>query len=256
MIYNYNNTPIYYTITGTGKPLVLLHGLMESSTMWIDTTAHFKNTHQIIAIDLPGFGQSGNIAAIHSMDLMAGIVAEILKREQITSAAIIGHSMGGYVGLAFAENFPDMIHALVLLHSTTTADSEERKINRNRAAEIVQRNKNAYISNAMSNLFTQKAREQLPSAIQKAKDEALTFSAEGIAAAHLGMRDRKDRASVLANFSKKKLIIAGVDDLILPLSEVQHVSEITNTPLVTIDSGHMSWVENKVEMLKYMHFVD
>lgn len=256
MIHHFNNVPIYYTITGTGKPLAVLHGLMESSTMWRDTIAHFKDTHRIIAIDLPGFGQSRNISEIHSMELMASIVAEILTVEKIPSASFIGHSMGGYVALAFAENFPEMIDALILLHSTTTADSQERKENRNRAAEILYKNKDGYVSMAISNLFTEKAREQFPSEITQAKNEALTFTAQGIAAAHLGMRDRKDRTSILANFSKKKLIIAGIDDLILPISEVQHVSEVTNTPLISIDAGHMSWIENKSEMLKYMYFID
>jgi len=256
MIHYFKNTPIYYTKHGTGKPLVLLHGLMESSTMWQDTIAHFKATHQIIAVDLPGFGQSGNISEIHSMELMATIVSEILTLENISTASIIGHSMGGYVALAFAENYPEMIDALILLHSTTTADSQERKENRNRAAEILYKNKDAYVSMAISNLFTVKARAQFPEEIAAAKEEALTFSAQGIAAAHLGMRDRKDRSSVLENFKKKKLIIAGADDLILPISEAQHVSKITNTPLITIDAGHMSWIENKEEMLKYMHFID
>ena len=256
MILQFKNTPIYYTVTGTGKPLVLLHGLMESSTMWRDTIAHFKGAHQIITIDLPGFGQSGTISEIHSMELMASVVAEILRTENIESASFIGHSMGGYVALAFAENFPEMIDALVLLHSTTTADSIERKENRNRAAQILYRNKDAYVSMAISNLFTEKARAQFPEEIKKAKEEALSFSAAGIAAAHLGMRDRKDRALVLANFGNKKLIIAGVDDHILPLSEVQDVSETTKTPLISINSGHMSWIENKEQMLKFMHFID
>ena len=256
MFYHYKKTPIFYTMIGTGKPLVLLHGLMESSTMWGDTIIHLKDRHQLVVIDLPGFGQSGNIDEIHTMELMASIVSEILKAENISAASFIGHSMGGYVALAFAENFPEMIDGLILLHSTTTADTEERKVNRNRAAQILYRNKDAYVSNAMSNLFTEKARKQFPAEIAKAKEEALTFSAQGIAAAHLGMRDRKDRTSVLENFSKEKRIIAGVDDLILPLSEVQHISEITNTPLIIIDSGHMSWVENKIEMLMFTYFND
>jgi pimeloyl-ACP methyl ester carboxylesterase len=256
MFHHYKKTPIYYNITGTKKPVVLLHGLMESSSMWRDTITHLKDRHQLIVIDLPGFGQSGNISEIHTMELMASIVAEILKKEHITAASFIGHSMGGYVALAFAENFPEMIDGLILLHSTTTADTEERKANRNRAAQILYRNKDAYVSNAMSNLFTEKARKQFPAEILKAKEEALTFSAQGIAAAHLGMRDRKDRTSVLENFRKEKRIIAGVDDLILPLSEVQLISKKTNTPLIIIDSGHMSWVENSSEMLKFIPLND
>ncbi|EDM45526.1 hydrolase of the alpha/beta superfamily protein [unidentified eubacterium SCB49] len=252
MFYNYNNTPIYYTITGAGKTLVLLHGLMESSTMWQDTIAHFKDTHQVIAIDLPGFGQSGNLSDTHTMELMARIVAEILKTENIASASFIGHSMGGYVSLALAENFPEMTDALILLHSTTTPDTEIRKKNRDRAIQILQKNKDAYVSMAISNLFTKKARDQFLEAIQQVKEEALSFSAAGIAAAHLGMRDRKDRTSVLANFSKQKLIIAGIDDQLLPINDAKYISKITNTPLKIIDAGHMSWIENKEEMLNSM----
>lgn len=256
MIHHFNHTPIYYTRKGQGPAFVFLHGFLESSTMWQKITPQFENTHTVITIDLPGFGQSGIVGEIHTMELMALITSEILTTEKIEKTTLIGHSMGGYVALALAETQPELINNLVLLNSNPLEDGADRKKNRNRALAIIDKNKAAFVSMAISNLFTEEERLEFPSEILKLKEEALQLKTEAIKATIIGMRDRKSRVSVLENFSRKKIIISGLDDAIAPIDEIIKISEITKTTLYKIKSGHMSWLTNAKEIIEILHFID
>ena len=146
MIFNFKNTPIHYNYVGIGPTAVLLHGFLESSKMWDPLLPELSKSRKIITIDLPGLGESGVISEIHSMELIAEVVHEILENLQITIATFVGHSMGGYVTLAYAEMFSDRVEKIVLLNSTPIADSGEKKVIRDRSIEIINRNANAYIS--------------------------------------------------------------------------------------------------------------
>jgi pimeloyl-ACP methyl ester carboxylesterase len=249
MILYYKKTPVYYDSKGQGSPIVLLHGFLESSTMWTHFIPEWKTKCQLITIDLPGHGKSGVIAEIHTMELMAKVVAAILTELKIDTAAFIGHSMGGYIGLAFAELFPNQISSLLLLNSTTSKDNDTRKDNRDRALKFMKTQKDMIISMSISNLFNEDARQKFASEIEALKKEALQFSAQGITAAIKGMRDRKDRTSVLKDFNKKKYIVCGKEDTIIPFSDSVAISENTNTPLKILKGGHMSWIENCEEII-------
>lgn len=253
---SYNNATIFYRIEGTGPALILLHGFLESSTMWSSTIKKFKQTHTVITIDLPGHGKSGVLAEKHSMELMAMLVAKILAAENIMTASFIGHSMGGYVALAFAKLFPDHIEKLIVLNASTYKDNDDRKVNRNRAIKLLKTQKQPIISMAISTLFTDKERLDFASEITKLKKEAMQFPSEGIIATIKGMRDRKDSTAVLEKFAGSKLLIAGKSDTIVPIWVSEEISEKTKTPLKIINGGHMSWITNNTEMLNFMHFID
>jgi len=256
MIHQYHHTPIFYSISGSGPALVLLHGFLESSTMWTYFVPELSKNYTVISIDLPGHGKTGVVDRIHSMELMADVVFDILKERQITVASFIGHSMGGYVALAFAELFPEVIDSLILLNSTTQKDSDDRKFQRDRAINFMEQQKDTIVSLAIANLFTEEARSLYASEIEKLKMEALQFSSQGLVATIKGMRDRKDRTHVLKQFNKKKRIICGSADPIVPLSNSQRISESTSTEIIILNGSHMSWIENRDELVKIMHFVE
>lgn len=256
MILQYKQTPIYYEVYGEGKPLVLLHGFLESSSMWVDFIPEWKKTHQIITIDLLGHGKSGVIAEIHTMELMAKVVAEILNELTIETASFIGHSMGGYVLLAFVELFPDRISSLLLLNSTTYKDNDNRKENRDRALKFMETQKETIISIAISNLFSDQTRNEHKNKIEQLKKEALQFPSNGITAAIKGMRDRKDRTLVLKNFKKPSHLICGDKDTIIPLSDSKSIANITKINLTILQGGHMSWIENELDLINLTHFID
>ncbi|HAV55507.1 MAG TPA: alpha/beta hydrolase, partial [Aequorivita sp.] len=193
MMFQFKNTPIHFETFGKGPAMVLLHGFLESSNMWNPLIPEFSKTNTLITMDFPGHGKSGVIAEIHTMELMAEVVQGLLQQLKISSATFIGHSMGGYVALAYAEMFSEKVEKLILLNSTPEADSEERRENRNRALKVIRQNPQAYISMAIGNLFAESSRERFDKRIAILKKEAFAFPVEGVTAAIKGMRDRKDR---------------------------------------------------------------
>src|SRR5690606_15239375 len=186
------NIPIYYENMGKGPAVVLLHGFLESSTMWKPLLPQLSKNHFVITLDFPGHGKSGVISETHTMEMMAEVLHKLLKELHIESATFIGHSMGGYVALAYAELYGPEVEKLILLNSTAAADTEERKDNRDRSIDIVGKVPEAYISMAIGNLFAERSREKFAFEIEALKNEANSFPVEGIQAAIRGMRDRKD----------------------------------------------------------------
>lgn len=256
MTHTFKNTPIYYSITGSGPAMVLLHGFLESSTMWDKYILSLSEKHTVITIDFPGHGKSGIVSDTHSMQLMAKVVKSALNELNIESATFVGHSMGGYVALAYTELFPDEVEKLVLLNSTPTADSEERKQNRRRALKVLDHNAEAFISMAIMNLFSENSKKKFISEIEALKKEALQFPVAGIQAAIRGMIDRKDRTEVLANFRREKVMVCGNEDPIKPISDSKNISEKTNSKLIQLEGGHMSWLENTDETHRILHFIE
>jgi len=250
MILNYNNTQIYYEFKGQGPVLVLLHGFLESSTMWNRFISKIDNSKTILTIDLPGHGKSGSFDLVHSMELMAEVVLAIFIKHDIKSATFIGHSMGGYVALAFAESYNDKVDKLILLNSTPAEDSEERKLNRDRAIKIIKQNSEAFISMAISNLFIESTQNQYANQIQEMKKEVLRYPINGIIATILGMKTRKDRSLILKEFQKEKIMICGIDDPIIPFEVSKSLSLQTGAILKKVTGGHMSLVENFHEIVK------
>src|SRR5690554_2956116 len=159
--------------------MVLLHGFLESSKMWDPLLPELSKDRKIITIDLPGLGESGVISEIHSMELMAEVIDSVLNHLQIASATFVGHSMGGYVTLAYAEMFPDRVEKIVLLNSTPIADSEERKEIRGRALKIIDRNSRAYISMAIANWAGETSRSKFMEEIEHYRNLAYGFPVNG-----------------------------------------------------------------------------
>lgn len=250
---SYKNIQIAFTVEGKGETIVLLHGFLESSTIWKNVVSALKETHQIIAIDLLGHGKTEKLGYIHSMETMAETVYAVLSELKVEKASIIGHSMGGYVGLAFAEKFPQQLEKLILLNSSTVADSEERKENRDRAKRLVKQNKQAFISMAIKNLFTDENRNALRAEIDALVEEAVQLPEENIIATVEGLKNRKDRTEILQQYSGEKIIIAGKNDPVVPFKEIEAVAEKTNSTFISFEDGHMSYLENEEELLKVLN---
>ena len=123
----YKNTKISYSDTGKGNAVVLLHGFLENQTMWQDLVPELRQKNRIITIDLLGHGNTECLGYVHSMEDNAEAVQAVLTKLRIRKAVFVGHSMGGYVALAYAELYPESMRALVLLNSTSNADSEENQ---------------------------------------------------------------------------------------------------------------------------------
>lgn len=247
---HYKNTLISYSDLGKGTTIVLLHGFLENQTMWQELVPELSQKNRIITIDLLGHGDSACLGYVHSMQDNAEMVAVVLSKLRIRKAVLVGHSMGGYVALAFAELYPEKIKGLVLLNSTSKADSEERKANRDRAIKAVKKDYETFIRLSIANLFSPDNRERLDDEIEKVKIEALKTPLQGIVASLEGMKIRKDREFILQSASFPKLLVLGKNDPVLNYEDNLKQIENTDTQLVTFPDGHMSHIENREDLLK------
>ena len=245
----YKNTTISFIDQGKGKAVVLLHGFLENKSMWNDYILEISKKNRVITIDLLGHGATECLGYVHSMEDNADVVQAVLQELKIKKSVLIGHSMGGYVALAFAEFYPENVKGIVLLNSTSRADSDERKTNRDRAIKAVKQNYTAFVRMSIANLFSEKNRIILIDEIENVKTEALKTPLQGIVASLEGMKIRKDREVILHFAAYPILLVLGKEDPVLNYDE--NVTQIENTTvkLHTFTDGHMSTIENKEELM-------
>ena len=246
---NFKNTTISFTDQGKGTAVVLLHGFLENKQMWNAFIPELSKRNRVIAIDLLGHGATECLGYIHTMEDQADMVQSILQELKIRKVVLIGHSMGGYIALAFAELYAENVKGIMLLNSTSKADSEERKINRDRAIVAVKQNYSNFIRMSIANLFSESNRERLTEVIEQVKIEALKTPLQGIVASLEGMKIRKDREIILHFASYPIQLVLGKKDGVLIYEDNLDQIEGTKVQLTTFEDGHMSHIENETELL-------
>lgn len=229
---------------------MLLHGFLENRQMWDFFVSELSKKYRVIAIDLLGHGGSECLGYLHTMEDQADMVHEILSELRIKKVLFAGHSMGGYIALAFAELYPEMVKGIALVNSTSRADSEERKQNRDRAIKAVKKDHTAFVRLSIANLFSEANRERLSEAIEQVKMQALQTPLQGIVAALEGMKMRKDREVLLHFGPYPVVLVLGKNDPVLPYEETAAQVDSTKASLVTFPDGHMSLIENRDDLLQ------
>ena len=241
----FKNANISFSDEGKGTAVVLIHGFLENSTMWKNITPVLSKRNRIITIDLLGHGKTACLGYIHSMELFAETIAAVLKHLRIRKSVLIGHSLGGYVALAFAEKHPQKVKGLCLMNSTSDDDNDERKTLRTRANKMIQHNFTNMVRMSFANLFGEKSKTTFKNEMKSALNEALQTSTQSYIAAQEGMMVRTNRSNILTNSSFKKLIIIGEKDHVLNVENSIEEADKTNSELVVFPDGHMSHIENK-----------
>ena len=236
---------IHYTLCGSGDVMVLLHGFTESLSIWDRFSAALSQRFRVICIDLPGHGQSDCLYPIHSMEMMAGIVREVLSLESVSRCVLTGHSMGGYVSLAFAEHYPDLLAGLCLFHSSAYADSAETRQNRQRTNQLIGENHFHFLSSFIPSLFAPAHQQTLKEQIDLLVEASKQMSAPAVMAANAGMAGRPDRTHVLRSLSCPVMFVAGKLDSRVPFEKVaeQLVLPHNASALFLGDCGHMGYLE-------------
>lgn len=237
---------VHFIDKGKGRVVVLLHGFLGSARIWEKTIQDLSRSYRVIAIDLPGHGHTPCFGYAHSMDLMAKCVKAVMDSLRLKKYVIIGHSMGGYVGLAFADLFPDSLRGLCLFHSSAYPDSDEKKKDRLRAINLVKANKSVYTKNTIRNLFAAKNIKYLKEEISFANDIAKQTSKQGIAAALHGMRDRPARDLILGLVEYPIMMVIGEHDNVLPYEQLLEQSKlIKNGSVLYLEhDGHFGFLES------------
>lgn len=254
----FHDKKLAYSIEGKGPAMVFLHGFPMDSRVWEGFTDDFTKSFTIITIDLPGFGHSEMIRSQHDISLMAEAVESVLLHENIEKATIVGHSMGGYVSLAFAEAYPEKLNGLVLFHSQASADDDAAKQNRNLAITKVENDFENYISTFITSLFDVSFAKTQPHQVERFKTIALSQCPQAVTAALAGMRDRESRLQTLADIQKPVLFILGKNDSRMPFARIMAQLALPQQAelLLLSDVAHMGFVEAKETIEKaILHFV-
>lgn len=257
MILEYKGINIFYTDQGKGSAIVLLHGFLENTTMWDTFLPKLTKKNRVICIDLLGHGKSDCLGYVHTMESMANAVDAVLRHLKLRKYYMIGHSMGGYVALAFAEIKPNSLKGLCLMNSTYKADDEERKKLRVRANKMVQTNFNNMVRMSFANLFSEASKIKYKSKFNLALKEALKTSLQGYMACQEGMILRDDKFDMFKSLPCKKLIIIGEKDPVVNGKELLIETKNTSISTVVFSEGHMSHIENEIFFLQeILHFIE
>lgn len=272
----YQNKKICYRISGNGKPVILIHGFGEKAEVWNNQIEFLKNKFQLIIPDLPGSGQS-EMTDDMSMEGMAEVIKTIIDTETSQNSSeggaldthstemtyvysdyknppsegreavcIIGHSMGGYITLAFAEKYPEYVSSFGLFHSSAFADSEEKKITRRKGIEFIKQNGAfEFLKTATLNLFSQQTKNENPGLIDKQIASLNNFSADTLVSNYEAMMLRPDRTDVLRKAMVPVLFIMGKYDVAIPVEDGLKQCHLPDNSYIHIlhQSGHMGMLE-------------
>lgn len=236
---------IHYAVTGNGKPVVLLHGFGENSDVWKNQVDYLKDSYQLIIPELPGSGQSA-LTSDMSIEGMAGVIKQILDKEKIEKCTLVGHSMGGYITLAFAEQYPERLIGFGLFHSTAYADSEEKKATRKKGiAFIEEHDAFEFLKTATPNLFSARTKEERPEIIDQQIAGLRNFLPSSLVSYYQAMMQRPDRTHVLKTRAVPVLFIMGEDDNAIPIKDVLEQCHLPGKSYIHVFnySGHMGMLE-------------
>jgi pimeloyl-ACP methyl ester carboxylesterase len=246
---------IFYRCTGEGPMVVLLHGFGEDSTVWKNQYETIQGLKWIVP-DLPGSGKSDMIEDM-SMEGLAEPVKEIIVHEtaslyfkegEADSVILIGHSMGGYIALAFAEKYHQMLKGLGLVHSTAFPDSEEKKEIRRQGIEFIQgHGAFEFLKTSIPNLYSPETNEKKASLIEEQISRSNNFSDAALVSYYVSMINRPDRTGVLKNTHLPVLFIFGKYDNAVPLKDglkLAHMPQLSYIHILEV-SGHMGMIEER-----------
>ncbi|HSB03504.1 MAG TPA: alpha/beta hydrolase [Anaerolineales bacterium] len=255
-----NGIQLAYDRRGRGTPLVLLHGYPLDHHLWDEVVPLLEGTFDLILPDLRGFGESSTVDSFYAMEDFASDIAGLLDQLGIRKAALAGHSMGGYVALAFVRLFPERVRGLGLVSSQAAADSPERKDGRYKSAAEVADKGIGSVVEAMAPKFT--ADKKLQAFARQSMERQLPAAYIGALKA---MAERVDATPFLSSLREPQggaflfpvVLIHGDSDMLIPIDRAREIkAALPQAHLVEIsDAGHMPMMENKEKTagaLKYL----
>jgi len=242
---SYQNTNIHYSIYGSGKPVMLLHGFAEDSSIFDAQVNYLKEKYLVIVPDLPGIGKSEMLKKenVQLIDY-AAILKAIIDEEKINSFTLIGHSMGGYITLAYADKYAETLNGFGLFHSSAYADDEAKIATRKKAISFIEQNGTApFLKTTIPNLFynPEKSINDIKTLIEKGN----SFPPEVLIQQYKAMIARPDTTLIIKTFKPTILFIIGEHDKAIPFQPSLQQSHLPQMAYVHIlrNTGHMGMKE-------------
>lgn len=256
-----DDTTISYLIGGKGPCLIFLHGYMETKEVWLNFADSFLLNYQVVIPDLPGHGETSLNNDINSMENMADAVITILIRNNIEKAIFIGHSMGGYVALAFLDKYKSYINGVGLLNSLSVADSRKKIGERLKEIEIIQKGKkDLLIKFGIPNSYQQNSKDIFKAEISNQIQFALAIPSINLIATINGLNVRPDRSLLLLKSNIPYIMLQGKNDKVLPTHVLEMENQIHSDNFLWIDNcAHICFVEQKSKthkiVLKFLQVI-
>ncbi|MDW7695408.1 alpha/beta fold hydrolase [Flammeovirgaceae bacterium SG7u.111] len=244
--------PLNYTESGDGQVVVLIHGFCENKKLWEAFSALLSMKYRVITLDLPGFGESGCEFRNPSLEDFADKVEATLGLMDIENAIVIGHSLGGYTTLAYADKYPKRLMGFGLFHSTSFADKPEKKEIRTKAIEFIKNNgTEKFVTSFFPALFAPANREVLKNQINYFVKDASSLPELSLTSTMAAMRERPDRRDVLSKAEVPVLFIVGKEDGSVPLAQSMEEAALPKDCSVHIldGVGHMGMIEAREQTL-------
>ena len=240
-----NDTLLHYQCVGAGPAVVLLHGFGEDASVWDLQKDALAQHFQLLIPNLPGTGPSGLLSEMR-MEALADAVYAMLETENIKSCVLIGHSMGGYITLAFAEKYSAVLKGFGLFHSSAYADTDEKVATRKKGIQFIQDNgAHSFLKTATPNLYSPATKEAAPALIEKHINASAGFSGEALIAYYEAMIERPDRTEVLRRATVPILFVLGRWDTAVPFEDSLAQTHLPQLAYIHVleHSGHMGMVE-------------
>lgn len=224
----------------TRKNLVLLHGHGVDDSIWDEI---YLDLHDEYTIIKPNFSA---ISSFSSIDEYADELHRLLLSTGIEKVTIIGHSMGGYIALAFADKYSSMLEGIGLFHSTSSADNEEKKEQRLKiAALLLKQGSEAFLRLTGPNLFGGTYKNTRTKEFKKYLNQYGQLPAQALAGGVVAMRSRPDRTHLLSSLTVPVLFILGMQDTIMPFEQIMPLTKLPKEAhhFILAEAGHMGMVE-------------
>src|SRR5919199_3529762 len=238
---------VAYEDTGSGIPLVLIHGYPLNRTMWEPQLQGLSDGARVIAPDLRGFGESEPVEGETSVGSYADDVRELLDALGVNGPAVLcGLSMGGYIVFEYLRRYPGHVGGVILANTKAGADTAEGRAGRDRSAATARQNGAEAIADAMlPKMLAPATYQNNPELVQRVRRMITSSSVPGIVAALMAMRDRPDSTMDLAMIDKPALALTGADDQLIPPSEAETIArDLPGARLEVLpNAGHLSNLE-------------
>lgn len=242
--FSFNNSEIFYSVSGTGKPILFVHGYMSSSEIWESLTREFDDEFKVITVDLIGHGRSSTCKLQPDFSVYTNILQHVLDLENISACILVGHSLGGYVALDFLYSFPHKVSGIVLMHSHPFPDDEKRSNLRSKEAEmILSGKKDILISMNIHRSLYNDETPYMRSVYDKIRRIALNTSDQGCIFALEAMKTRDSKVDFLRTTNIPVMFILGKHDQYLPYTYILDAEFCNAYILILENSAHYGFLE-------------
>ena len=245
------------------KTIILLHGYLETLNIWNELTERLQDNYRVIVLDMPGHGLTDSAPAgedgsvINTMEFGADVVKAIMEKCQAQHVCLAGHSMGGYITLAFCRKYPELIEKAILFNSNPYKDDPAKSEDRKREIEVIRGGKLDMLAElSIPKMFKPENLRLYDDKVMETIELCDMHNPDGIIASILGMQRREDTTDILENPPVPIMMFEGDNDRFMNMDGVRQMMEkFPKVKHVLLENtGHNSFIE--AEQAVYQHICE